>query len=585
MALSPAPDLSSNRRLTWTGAVVVLLVWAALAVRYHDITTSLGDTDDAMRLVRVRELMAGAGWWDQWTGRLQPPLGVTLHWSRLLDAALAGLMAAARLALSPGDAETAVRFAWPPLLIAPGVACSLIAARRLGGAGAVFAAALMLLADMQLYSLFRPGRIDHHNLQILLAVLAATLALVGDARARWAAAAGCASGLGLAIGVEALLFHAAVGASFGLRAVVDATCAKAAQAYGLALAGAATGLFLIQTPPPLWGAPVCDALAMNLVAGAAIAGLGLAAVGQLPEGAGWRARLAGLAVVALLAGAACLALDPSCIRGPAAAIDPRLKPFWFDQIQEARSWPQLLKAQPRDGLRSVTVGVMDLIAAGWLAVQAVRRRDWPMLTPAALAVLAVAASASAYRAESYAFWFGVPVLAAAFAALTRAVWRDRLIPAAATPLIVSPMLIAAIPLMLTGPKASAGASPAAHDRCLDAASYRALAALPPGAVLSEIDLGPFVLAHTRNAAISAPYHRMVFGILAAHTALSAPPIAAERHVRALKVTYLLDCPAHRVDEPSGSLADRLRSGPTPAWLERLSPPAAPIPIFRVRPAS
>ena len=69
---------------------------------------------------------------------------------------------------------------------------------------------------------------------------------------------------------------------------------------------------------------------------------------------------------------------------------------------------------------------------------------------------------------------------------------------------------------------------------------------------------------------------VVFGILAAHEALSAPAIQAQARVRALQATYVLDCPAHRLDEGAGSLADLLRAGPTPTWLERLSPITAPI---------
>ena len=46
----------SDRRLLLVALAVSLLVAGVIALKIHDLTTSLGDTDDAMRLVRVREL-------------------------------------------------------------------------------------------------------------------------------------------------------------------------------------------------------------------------------------------------------------------------------------------------------------------------------------------------------------------------------------------------------------------------------------------------------------------------------------------------------------------------------------------------
>ena len=48
-------------------------------------------TDDAMRLVEVRDLIGGQGWFDLFQYRLDPP-GTSMHWSRLIDAPLAALI-------------------------------------------------------------------------------------------------------------------------------------------------------------------------------------------------------------------------------------------------------------------------------------------------------------------------------------------------------------------------------------------------------------------------------------------------------------------------------------------------------------
>src|SRR3989442_10500095 len=78
MRLSPTPDLGSTRRLVATAAVVTLAVWVFLILSKGAIGRSLGDTDDAMRLVLVRDLLAGRGWYDQLIPRLTPPTGAYL---------------------------------------------------------------------------------------------------------------------------------------------------------------------------------------------------------------------------------------------------------------------------------------------------------------------------------------------------------------------------------------------------------------------------------------------------------------------------------------------------------------------------
>ena len=565
-------------RALWMAATAVVTVIVAFQFLAggSDLTRTLGDTDDAMRLVLVRDLMHGRGWYDQWVGRLQPPVGTYMHWSRLLDAALAGLIGLAEHWLSPAAAETLVRRLWPVSLIAPAAAASLGLARALGGRAAVIAGAALLATNPWAFIQFQPGRIDHHNVQITLTLAAAAFALSSRGRAGLGAAAGTCAALALAIGVESLAFQAVIGAGLALGLMRQPGTAPAARAYGLALALASVGFFLIQTPPTRWSLSVCDALGLNLVLGVVVAGLGLALAASL--NLTLRARVAAMAAVGALAAGIYLAADAACLHGPLGAVDPRLGPFWFNRVEELKPWPALPDLDRRAAMRIAAVGLLGLASAAGLVKRRQPGRTDATVTAAALVVLAALATFQALRLEDYLFAFALPVMAAMIARLA----GRRLAMALILALGLTPAWWArAGELVLDhrDPRPAPMTSP--NARCYEAASYRTLAALPRGVVLADINLGPFILAHTDHAAIAAPYHRMTYGLLAAHQALGSAPRDAEAAVRGLGADYVVECgDLIRVGPQSFEAA--LRRGSTPPWLVEVSPPQAVLRIYRLR---
>ncbi len=96
-------------------------------------THAFFDTDDAMRAVQLRDLLAGQSWFDMTAYRLDPPQGVFSHWSRIVDAPLAGLELLLRLFLSPPSAELGARLLFPLLLLAALFSLSPWFARALDG--------------------------------------------------------------------------------------------------------------------------------------------------------------------------------------------------------------------------------------------------------------------------------------------------------------------------------------------------------------------------------------------------------------------------------------------------------------------
>jgi hypothetical protein len=79
--------------LRWTWLVWVVVAAWFLWDRWGAIHwLALGDTDDNMRLMQVRGLLSGQGWYDLRQYRLNPPEGFNIHWSRLVDLPIAALI-------------------------------------------------------------------------------------------------------------------------------------------------------------------------------------------------------------------------------------------------------------------------------------------------------------------------------------------------------------------------------------------------------------------------------------------------------------------------------------------------------------
>lgn len=590
MRLAPATAFASDRALRRAALAAAVIVAVVLLIVFGGLLgRTLGDPDDALRLSMVRDLLHGRGWFDQRIERLQPPLGVYMHWSRLLDGGLALLIWAMTPIFGPANAELFVRMVWPLAWLFPAILAVLALARRLAGteaAGrAVMLGAVVMALDMPLYGQFDPGRIDHHDVQITLCLLALAAACSHGAGLKGAAGAGIATGLGLAIGLEALPFEAAIGAGLALEFVLTPEDGRRARAYGLALATTAFAAFFIQTPPERWGVSVCDALGANLALALVVAGAGLYGAGRLTCGRSWRWRAGAIGATGVLALVAYLISRPACIHGVFAEVDPRLRPFWFDHISELEPLLTLFKHRAAEALGVILAAALGLGACVRLAI--IRRCDRFVIGLAGVCIaLALLVGAAAERMSLYVLWFApAPIIAVlALAAEPGPLRRRRLVRAAT--FVGAPIALVAGVMALAGVIRLSDVLPDPPDPCFERAAYEVLARQPPGLTLGEVDLGSYVLAYTGSSALSAPYHRMTWGDLAGHALLSAPVDRAEGGVRGLKVAYVLNCPAHRRHFDRSGLAQdtlqrRLDQGRPPSWLKPLSPPDAPVQVYRV----
>ncbi|TCP35709.1 hypothetical protein [Sphingomonas sp. BK235] len=556
------------------GAIALALVaasWEAIAGRQFI------DADDAMRLLEVRDWLAGQSWFDVAQHRLNRG-DFPMHWSRLVDLPLAGTMALLHPLLGTARAETVALVAVPLMTLLAVIALVALVTRRLAGRALVPQAVLLVALAAGLLFQFRPLRIDHHGWQIA-AALAAVAALLGAPTRRGGAIAGAALAVLLTISLEGLPIAAAIGAAAALAWAGRPARGAMVRALGWTLAPLATALHLV-TRGPLWAQPACDAMAPAWLATLWLAAAALTAATAL-GGRGLAVRLAGLSAAGALTAAALLVAAPDCLAGPFATLPPLVYRDWYLKVLEGRP----LWEQPH----TLVVAVLGLPVAGLIGgVLAWRRLPPRALTAAArerwavyllLLVASIAVAVAVGRATATANALAVPGAAVLLATMLRRARALRTAPARvvatlAALLLASPGQVAGVALILLPGAVERARLPGHRAPCNAASDVRALAALPPAIVFAPLDVTPELLVSTRHRAVAGGYHRGARAIEQVLLGFTLPPERARRAVAASGASYLAVCPGlpeaeqFRRTAPDGLWA-RLERGERIAWLTPL----------------
>ncbi len=574
---------------------LTLIAWAVLIAwyvweRWTNIRfLALGDTDDNMRLMQVRALLDGQGWYDLRNYRLNPPQGFDIHWSRLVDLPIAGLILLLRPFAGPVWAERLACGIAPLLPLGVTMLAMGATVRRLVSPRAWPLAIVMLVGSSAAMLMFMPMRIDHHGWQ--LAFLALTVAGLCDPKAaRGGAIVGVASAASLTVGLEMLPYCAFAGAIIALRWVWDAGEAGRLRAYALTLGGGSAIGFAVFASYANRGLR-CDALTPVWLSVTVGAGVLLFALAQLsPARRGVRLGLAAAAGALLAAGFA-LAF-PQCLGRP-EQVSPELYASWLANVREAK--PVYLHPF-RSAFPIVTLPLIGLIGA---AVGAWRARGTPAAIGWASVLLFVAFGCVMLlwqaRAGPAAQMMAVPgSVALAWIVLPWTIGhRSMIVRVFGTVggfLLVSGLFagLAIKWLPIDRPSPYVKRVNRAGSRCAALPRLQQVGVLPAQTVFTLNDLGPRLIVTTHMNAISGPYHRNGDAILDTQHAFKGTPDQARAIMKRHGATLLLVCPnmaettVYRSKAPGG-FYDRLAHGETFDWLEPVAlPKGSPFRAWAIR---
>lgn len=533
------------------GPAVILILWAVALLSGADAVGT--DNDDVMRLVQVRDLLAGQGWFDMTQYRLGLAGGTAMHWSRLVDAPIAGLILIFRSVMPASQAEAAALAIWPLSLVFPLLAAMGLAGWRIGGnAGMHFAlsfTALLILGSNR----FSPGAIDHHNVQLTL--VAIMLAGLADPLRKPSslAATGAAMALAIAIGAETVPF-VAVGCLCiaGLWWWHGERFARAAIAFGLSLITVITAAFFATVGPSSYAMVTCDSLSLGFYGIATTGCAMLIASALLASGLSRPKRLVVLAVNAIVVLSTIRVLAPQCLASPLADLDPMLVELWLRGVAEAFSFNQQLVYEPYSIGSFYAAGIFAAAVCLFRIVQ--RQRVEMHLILLLLVLTSWSISLVQIRGAIFANLVSILPLALLGTDLRRSTKADPSHKGIA--LTYGLTVLASVPLFWSfgGEMAGHGldrivkpslagrtASASFPASCGTREAVSPLAGLPAGVVASASDYGAEILRFTPHRVLSGPYHRNQAGMLTElHIGLTKSA-EAQAFLRGAGVTIVAFC--------------------------------------------
>ena len=573
---------------------LTLIAWVLIAAFYvwqrwaaiHWL--SLGDTDDNMRLSQVRALLDGQGWYDLRNYRLNPPQGFDIHWSRLVDLPIAGMILLLRPFVGTPEAERLACGIAPLIPLALTMLGLGATARRLVAPLAWPLAIVFLMGSTVALLMFMPDRIDHHGWQ--LAMLSLTVAGLCDPKgARGGALVGAASAVSLAIGLEMLPYCAMAGAIIALRWMWDAAERDRLSAYALALGGgcaAGFAAFASEANRVLR----CDALTPVWLSVMIAAGALLFVLAWVSP-AKREVRLA----LALAAGGAIVAgfvgLFPQCLGRPEQVSD-ELYANWLSNVREAKP---IYRHPFRTGFPLAALPLIGLVGnalATWRARGTPAFIGWMSVT--LFAAFAAAMLLWQIRAGPAAQLMAIPGVTALGWAIFPWLLGHRSVIVRVFGTVGAFLLVSGVfaglvlrwlPIAPQSPYVKRVNR--ASGRCVTLPALKPLDRLPAQTIFTFVDLGPRLITVTHHSGVAGPYHRNGGAILDVQHAFKGSPEQARAIMKRHGATLLLVCPnmaeatVYRDRAPKGFYV-RLAENEKFAWLTPVPlPKGSPLRAFKI----
>lgn len=554
--------------VTWLCISVILL--AVAATRIFD--NQYPDPDDALRLAQVRDLLAGQAWYDLHQYRMTPPDGTLMHWSRLVDLPIAGMILFLSLFMEMALAERVTMVVMPLIvLLLTMLVIGRLAWRLFDRQVAIFTCAAMILMPL-VATQFQPMRIDHHSWQILSAAIA-LWAISWRKAAHGGAIAGLAMAAGLMISLETIFLSAGFAAVLLWRWLQDTGQRWWLVSYLQALALGLVVLFAMTRGLPDLAAH-CDVISPPHIGFFLIVALGtgfLAVPNSMPK----LPLLLGLGAFGGLGLGFIGWSEPQCLAPPFSDLDPLVRDYWYLNVTEGRP---IWIAPFANALPAI---VQPLLAIGLLLLLASRARDWKRswwVEYAFIVFVAFLSGVMTFRSIAFAGALSAIPMGWLMGQIIKR-WRayESLWPKLLMALGMYMVFLPAAPYLvykqIIVDELPAKTSLVAESKCELRDNAQLLNRFEPATLFAPLDIGPALLLETHHSVVASGHHRAEQAMHDVIDAYTDPPERARTKIERYKPDFVvacLDLAEPRMFQAGGGpdgLMTQLIEGNEPDWLE------------------
>ena len=593
---------------------VYLCFWNWSKFSYVYTNGELVGPDDFLRMSQIHAWMQGQGWFDLTAYKMVPPQGGDIHWSRLVDVPIAGLIYFFNIFFDFDKASYLAAIVWPLALMLITIAVWTLICDRLLVAYPRWLPALFGILSISSINQFSAGRIDHHNIQILLFGLM-ILGLVNRERKWGDILIGFAAAFSMSIGAEALVVIVPVLAIIGFEWAMGSDAnSRGIIKVGVSLIASSLTLYILNFAPQDYFNVSFDANSLFFLAAFILLGLAFILLGMssslMLSINGIKVIGSKLALGGLVAGIALVVLYlafPDYLGDPFANMSEEAKTRWLNKVSEAKSLSTVLRDFPFHWL--ATVGYyLFVLGVGALVLLNKQFRTTKMISLYIILFVCVLGTIWQVRVIRTAAFLVVP-FCVIFSTICWNYFKEKyseekiFLYGFQSGVVMFQISIfwyiaGALFFPLEGQKmdtknAQLETSKVSQfitarresEHCMVNNDFNFLKTLPTTNIVSDLTTSTALMFHTKHSIISGPYHRNERAILDTLDFMGTNENKAKAVAEKYQVTHLAFCTGSLANPQSDfgpqSVTAKILQDDIPTWLNEVSAQDARIRVFKI----
>ena len=568
--------------------------------------------DDYLRLYQVLSWMNGQNWNDLTAYRMLPPDGTDIHWTRIVDVPIAGYI---KLFSYVADLNFAIKLTaifWPlSLFLAAIFLLVTICDYLIPNYNRYYVLLFAVFCASTLVE-FAPGRIDHHNAQIIL-LLAVVLGILMQHSLLSSFLIGLSIPLSFSIGLDAAILFIPLLIYIG----VEWACGKKRAKDRIILVGAVMGvssvmLYGLLYSPLQWNNMQCDVYSLYYLSALVLVSVGFVGLGAFTNQIDRFDRSPVLArlIIGSLVGCVGLAIlsygFTQCGAGPLSGLSKTAQEVWLNQVMEAVSLGEYISDFQHGWIKYAAFLAVTLFTATivlqkrfsttpqWLALyftllacfigtlfQVSMFKTGLFLTVPFCTMFATMTAKWLTEKVNIRQGFAIAGQGLVCVLISSFFWE------ATAGLVPEPpkhrfteMHSSNQPIIRTSFQKNPG-----HRSCYRTQDFDNLNFLQSGLVMSDLSYATSLLVNTSHNVITGPYHRNEEAVVDTINFFRGTKSEAQRIAEKYKIDYVSMCVVGKetkLRSEKNTLRSEIFRGKAPDWLEWVSDKNANVRVLRVK---